>query len=557
MALDQTIIATALGKIVEEFNSFSSLSWVVTIYLLTSTITIPIAGKLSDLFGRRGVLLTGVGIFGVASLLSGGAQNIEQLILYRALQGVGGGIIMSNAFSIIGDLFAPRERGRWMGLFGGVFGIASVIGPLLGGFLTESHQVFSLTTDWRWTFWINVPIGIVSFIIIAMYCPAIKHEKKPKIDYFGALTLSVALSLIVLAADNTEKVFADLLNSTSMTAGVLRTIMLAVAVAAIGLFIWIERRVKEPIIDLKHFQNRNFVLMMMIAVVVGAAMLGSILYLTQFNQQVFGATPTQAGLMILPLMAGLVIFSAITGQIVSRTGRYKKLLVGGFAVSSMAIFALSFLAPSSPYIQEAVTMFFAGVGIGVAMPLMNLAVQNEFSQKELGAVTASSQLFRNLGSTIGTAVFGGILTAGLVTGLGDVEKIPYIQQLKQSPESSEMLNKIDTDTALSLNMAEQKDKVNDVVGKAIPVEINKKFEALNIPDAQKEQLKQEAVIKAEADFQAKQEYFSHKIVHTFSDSLHGIFYGSAVLMLAGFIVAIAVKEKPLRSGKPGEAPGVA
>lgn len=556
VALDQTIIATALGKIVEEFNSFSSLSWVVTAYLLTSTITVPIAGKLSDIFGRRTVLLVGVGLFVLSSFLSGSSQSIEQLIAYRALQGVGGGIIMSNAFAIIGDLFAPRERGRWMGLFGGVFGIASVIGPLLGGFLTEGHQIFSLTTDWRWTFWINVPIGIISFIVIAIYSPSIKRKLKPSIDYLGAIFLSSALSVIVLAADNTDKVFADFLDATGMSLGVLRAIMLASAAIAIGIFVWIEKRAKEPIMELSHFKNRNFVLMMSIATLVGAAMLGSILYLTQFNQQVFGADPTESGLMLLPLMAGLVICSTITGQVVSKTGKYKALLVGGFAISTVATFALSFLVPDSLYWHEAVMMFFVGVGFGVAMPVMNLAVQNEFSQKELGAVTASSQLFRNLGSTIGVAVFGGILTAGITVSLGNVEKIPYIEQLTKQPQAAKMLGNIDADTALNLNTVEQKEKVNTEISKALPTIVNQQVIAMQLPKPAQEQAKQKLSKQIKQDFDKKQSDFNDKIVSSFSDSLRNIFYGSTILMFAGLITSLFVKEKTLRSGKPDETPVV-
>jgi len=554
VALDQTIIATALGKIVEEFDSFSSLSWVVTAYLLTSTITVPIAGKLSDIFGRRTLLLTGVALFVLSSFLSGSAQNIEQLIAYRALQGVGGGIIMSNAFSIIGDLFAPRERGRWMGLFGGVFGIASVIGPLLGGFLTEGHQFFSLTTDWRWTFWINVPIGIISFIIIAIYSPSIKQKIKPSIDYLGAILLSLGLSTIVLAADNTDKVFAGFLDATGMSLTLLRTIMLLGAAIFIGLFIWVEKRAKEPIMELKHFQNRNFVLMMTIATLVGAAMLGSILYLTQFNQQVFGADPTESGLMLLPLMAGLVVFSAITGQVVSKTGKYKALLVGGFAVSTIATFALSFLTPESIYWHEAVMMFFVGVGFGVAMPIMNLAVQNEFSQEELGAVTASSQLFRNLGSTIGTAVFGGILTAGITASLGNIEKIPYIEQLTQQPQASQMLDKVDADTALSLNTVDQKEKINAQLNASLSKSIDEQMKAMQIPTEAQPQLKTTFAKQVKTDFEKKQNDFNTQVVNSFSDSLRTIFYGSAMLMFAGLVVSLFVTEKTLKSGKPNETP---
>lgn len=208
VALDQTIIATALGKIVEEFNSFSSLTWVVTAYLLTTTVTVPIAGKMSDIFGRRRVLLSGVIIFALGSLWSGASGSIEQLILARAFQGIGGGIIMANAFTVAGDLFSPRERGKWQGLIGAVFGLSSVIGPLLGGFLTDPHSFLGLTTNWRWTFWINVPIGIISFFIIAKYLPLIKHDHKPKIDVLGANLLTVALSTLILAVDNTERIFA-------------------------------------------------------------------------------------------------------------------------------------------------------------------------------------------------------------------------------------------------------------------------------------------------------------------------------------------------------------
>ncbi|HSW92082.1 MAG TPA: MFS transporter, partial [Candidatus Saccharimonadales bacterium] len=283
VALDQTIISTALGKIVEDFNAFSSLTWVVTAYLITTTITTPIAGKLSDMFGRRIVILTGVTIFTIGSFLSGTSGNIDQLIMYRALQGIGGGIITANAFTIIGDLFAARERGKWQGLIGAVFGIASVIGPLLGGFLTEAHHIINWTTDWRWTFFINVPIGLAAFAIIAIFCPPLKHENKPSVDYVGAGLLAVILATIVLAVDNTDKIFADLLTSTGMSLTTLRLIMSAIVVAALAAFIAVERRVKEPILDLSFFKNRNFLILTGIAMSVGAGMLGSIIYLTQFN----------------------------------------------------------------------------------------------------------------------------------------------------------------------------------------------------------------------------------------------------------------------------------
>jgi len=225
VALDQTIIATALGKIVEEFNAYDSLSWIVTAYLLTTTITVPIAGKLSDLFGRKLVLLAGVAIFGAGSLLSGMAGDVNQLVLWRAVQGIGGGIITANAFTIIGDLFAARERGRWQGMIGAVFGLSSVIGPLLGGWLTDGQAILGFTTDWRWTFLINVPVAIIAFLLIMTFCPPLKHDNKPKIDYFGAVFLTIALATLVLAVDNTETIFADVMDTFNLSLTGLRLIM--------------------------------------------------------------------------------------------------------------------------------------------------------------------------------------------------------------------------------------------------------------------------------------------------------------------------------------------
>ena len=204
VALDQTIIATALGAIVTEFDSFSSIGFIVTAYLLTSTVTVPIAGKLSDMYGRRPILLAGVGIFTIGSLLGGISPSVEWLIAWRALQGIGGGMIMANAFTIVGDLFAPRERGKWQGFIGAVFGMSSIIGPLLGGWLTDNQSLFGLTTDWRWTFFINVPIGIAAGFVIARFCPTFKHADKQQPDYLGALLITNELASIVLSVDNTE-----------------------------------------------------------------------------------------------------------------------------------------------------------------------------------------------------------------------------------------------------------------------------------------------------------------------------------------------------------------
>jgi EmrB/QacA subfamily drug resistance transporter len=541
VALDQTIISTALGKIVEDFNAFSSLTWVVTAYLITTTITTPIAGKLSDMFGRRTVILAGVTIFTVGSLLSGTSANIDQLILWRALQGIGGGIIMANAFTIVGDLFAARERGKWQGLIGAVFGIASVIGPLLGGFLTEAHSIFGLVTDWRWTFFINVPVGIAAFAIIAIFCPPLRHETKPRVDYVGAGLLAVILATLVLAVDNTEIIFADLLESTGMNLVTLRVVMAAIIVAALTAFIRVERRVKEPILQLDFFKNRNFVLLSAIAMTVGAGMLGSILYLTQFNQQVFGASPTESGLMLMPMIAGLMVASIMVGRLVSKTGKYKRFMVSGFVMAGVSMAALLTLTPESTFLQEAIIMVFVGAGIGAGMPLMAIATQNEFEQKDLGVATSTNQLFRGLGSTIGVAIFGSMLTLGVSNSIGDMSNDAYIQTLKQSPAASQIIGDKTNDagTLLTLNMPETKQKITDGFETGI--------DQLAAPQQVKDGLKK--------DFTEKQTAYGDKVVDAFADSMHVIFGVAASVMFLALILSLALKERPLQSASPEQTPG--
>lgn len=540
VALDQTIVSTALGKIVEDFNAFSSLSWIVTAYLLTTTITVPIAGKLSDLFGRRTLLIIGVAIFGLGSFLSGISGNIDQLIIYRAIQGIGGGIITANAFTIVGDLFAARERGKWQGLIGAVFGMSSVIGPLLGGWLTQGANIFGTTTDWRWTFFINVPIAIAALALIAIFCPPLKRDRRPKIDYKGAALLTVALATLILAVDNTEMIFADLLSTTGMSLLALRIVMFAIVAAATVGFILTERKAEEPILPPSFFRNKNFVRIIGIAALFGSAFMGAILYLTQFNQQVYGASPTDSGLMLLPMVAGLMTTSIASGQIISHTGKYKIFMQVGIVVATIMVFLLTTLHPDTPYWHEAIIMTLLGAGLGVVMPVMNLAVQAEFKQHDLGAATSSSQLFRGLGTTIGVAVFGAVLTAGLASHIGDMSKNAYIQTLQSTPAGKLIVqDPSDTNTLLNLNMHDTKQLITD------------KFESsiAELPSAAQD--------KARESFYANQQEYNDTIVNAFSDSLRGIFITSGVLMAIAAVLVFSLKERELPSGKPGESPGVA
>jgi EmrB/QacA subfamily drug resistance transporter len=537
VALDQTIIATALGKIVQDFNAFDSLSWIVTAYLLTATITVPIAGKLSDIFGRRTVLLVGVAIFVAGSLMGGLSPNVVSLVLWRAFQGIGGGIITANAFTIVGDLFAARERGRWQGIIGAVFGLSSVVGPLLGGFLTDGQHIFNLTTDWRWTFFINVPIGIIAFALIAVYAPPLRHEGKSKIDFVGAALLAVFLGVLILAVDNTATIFKGLLDSSGLSLTGLRFIMYSIVATAGVAFVLVERKVQEPILPMTFFKNRNFVLLIAAAALFGAAFLGTILYLTQFNQQVFGATPSQSGLMLLPLIGGLVLTSILAGQIVSRLGRYKILMQIGFTLATVTVFALTTLNAGSSYGQEVVIMVFLGMGMGVALPTLNLAIQNEFEQRQLGVATSSSQLFRSLGSTLGTAIFGALLTAGIVSSIGDIQSSAYVQSLKTSPAISKIGDLNDANTILTLNTPSVK--------KEITAGADASFMKLPAPIAK----------VAKDKFTDNQKNFSSRVVNAFSDSLQRIFLIAAILMAGATVLIFMLKERILKTAKSSDTPG--
>lgn len=541
VALDQTIIATALGKIVEQFNAFDSLSWIVTAYLLTTTITVPIAGKLSDIFGRRLILLIGVGVFTIGSLLSGTSQSVIELIAWRALQGIGGGIITANAFTIVGDLFAARERGRWQGLIGAVFGLSSLIGPLLGGWLTDGQHVFGLTTDWRWTFFINIPVGIAAFIIIRIFSPSLKRNdnKKPKIDFVGAGLLAVVLGVLILAVDNTGTTFSGFLSATGWSLNGLRIVMYSIVAVSIAAFIVAEKKASEPIIPLRFFKNRNYVTLITIAMLFGAAFLGSIIYLTQFNQQVFGASPTQSGLMLLPMVGGLMFSSIASGQIISRVGRYKIFMQVGFVVATLGMLLLSTLTADSTYMYEAFIMVAMGLGMGVAMPTLNLAIQNEFEQHDLGVATSSSQLFRSLGSTIGTAVFGALLTAGIISGIGNIQSTPYVQALSKSPAVSKIGNLSDANTILTLNTPDLKKTVISQGDSGIDML------GLPLPLAQ----------HAKDTLQINQNDFSKIVTHAFANSLHNIFFAASVIVGLATILVFTLKERVLKSANPTDTPG--
>ncbi len=538
VALDQTIVSTSLSAIVSEFNNYDALGLIVTSYLLATTVTVPLAGKLSDMYGRKPLLIIGVTLFTVTSLFSGASPTVEWLIVWRTLQGVGGGIVTANTFTIIGDLFTPIERGKWQGIIGAVFGISSAIGPLLGGYLTDSQHIFGMVTSWRWTFYINVPIGIIAAILILIYCPKIKHDKLHRPDYLGALLITICLASIVLAVDNTEIVFKAIMDNGTPVGFIKFSLWISAIISGL-LFFVNEKRAKQPILPLKFFRNKTYALISVIAMLFGVGFMGSILYLTQFNQQVFNASASQAGIMLLPMTIGMMISSILVGRLVSESGRYKGYLLTGFAISTIMLFSLVSLKPDSPYWHEAVIIAILGLGLSMSMPILSLAVQNEFEQKNLGAATSSIQLFRGLGSTVGTAILSGMLMSGIMTYIGDPGKLEFIQMMKQSESSyTSMIGKdIDANALLNINMMKEDIR-------------NKSFVAISkteMSDEHKEYLKNKII--------TSQDKYSDDIIQAFTKSLHSIFIVGSIMTFGAFLLALFIKEKPLRS-QMDSAPGV-
>lgn len=402
--LDGTMVATAMPTIVGELGGLDHLSWVVTAYLLAATVSTPLYGKLGDLFGRKHLFQAAIVIFLLGSVLCGIARSMPELIVFRAVQGIGGGGLIVLAQAIVGDLLSPRERGRYQGYFGALFGVSSVAGPLLGGFFTDQ-------LSWRWAFYVNVPVGIVALIVTSAVLPASAHRSRVQLDFAGAALLTAAAAALVLMTTWAGSAYEW--GSPAIVG--LGALTLALSAA----FVAVERRAPEPIIPLRLFRVPNFAVAGGASVLIGVALFGSISFLPLFLQVVTGASATDSGLLLAPLMLGMLSASVVAGRLVGRTGRYKRFPVAGMAVATIGMLLLSTLDATTSRLQVSAFMVVLGIGLGLTMQILVLAVQNAVAMSDLGVATSTVNFCRSIGGSVGVAVFGAVFSSRLAVGLAD------------------------------------------------------------------------------------------------------------------------------------------
>jgi EmrB/QacA subfamily drug resistance transporter len=411
-ALDQTIVSTAMPRIVADLKGLELYAWVTTVYLLSSTVMVPIWGKLSDLYGRKPIMIAGIGIFVVGSWLCGLSGNMVELIVFRGIQGVGGGALFTGAFAVIGDLFPPRERGKYAGLVGGVFGLASVIGPVVGGFFTE-HGTVDLggvhIAGWRWIFYLNLPLSILALFMIITRMPAFTRRRKAVIDVAGAALIAVSVAALMLALSWGGQVHPW---TSPIILGLFATFGLGFL-----LFLRVEQRAIEPVMPMALFRIKAFWTTTLASFLISMAFMGVVTFLPLYLQLGLGVPATQSGLAILPMMFGLVLASTVAGRMVSNSGRYKGYMIGGALLLIVGITLLSRMGAGASVGQVAWRMFVVGLGLGPAQSLFSTVAQNAAPEGQLGVVTSASQFFRQIGSAVGAAAFGALLTARLAAEL--------------------------------------------------------------------------------------------------------------------------------------------
>jgi EmrB/QacA subfamily drug resistance transporter len=474
-ALDQTIVATALPTIVGDLGGLSHLSWVVTAYLLTSTASTPLYGKISDIYGRKVVFQAAIIIFLVGSLFAAVSQTMMQLVLSRGVQGIGAGGLMAMAFAIIGDVVPPNQRGRYTGYLGAVFAVASVAGPLLGGFFVDS-------LTWRWSFWVNIPVGLAAFAVTSSVLKLEVVRQKHRIDYQGAALIVAGVTCILLALvwGGNEHPWGSPTIVGLLVGGALLS----------AAFVWWETRAPEPLLPLRLFQDSVFTIGTVLLTLAGVGMFGAMVYMPVYLQVVKGASATGSGLQTVPLMAGIMITSIGTGRLITKTGRYKLYPIVGLAISAVGTLLLSTMGPDTSQVMASVWMFVLGFGIGMVMQVVILAVQNSAEQSDLGVVTSSATFFRTMGGAFGVAIYGALFNSRLAAELTDA--LP--------PGAAEQLGGTSADI---INSPESI--------RALPAEI------------------------------------SSAVIDAVSSSLSTVFLAATPVFVLGAILAVFLKEKPLRA----------
>ncbi len=532
-ALDQTIVSTAMPTIFRELGgNLSNYSWVFTAYLLTSTVTVPIYGKLSDLWGRKWFFMGGIVMFLLGSALSGASQNITQLIIFRAVQGIGAGAIMPIAFAIIGDIFPPAERGKWQGLFSGVFGLASIVGPALGGFITDHFS-------WRWIFYINLPLGAAALVVLFFTLPVFRNPSASRIiDYLGTVLLLVGVTPLLLGFS----LAGDGPGQYAWDSWQIITCFAIAGAGTLAFIFWELFGAKEPVLDLRLFKNSIFTISNLATVMIGAAMFGTILYIPLFLQYIVGVTATNSGSLLTPLMMGWVVASIISGQLLSRLGRYKVLAIVGVILTVVGMFLMSRVAVTTGQGSVVLNMVILGLGMGTVIALFTIVVQNAFPIYKIGVVTAALTFFRQIASTVGTAVFGALLSNQFTSTFPGQLKAAFPGNTPQS--TLDNLQQHFANYNLLGLPANQVQQIHDGLAQQIAA-----------------QLLQRNVPPAAATQQANQ--LATDTLHQLFDALKGalvsgiqeVFFVAFIMLCLALVTILFLKEIPLR--KQGAPSGLA
>jgi EmrB/QacA subfamily drug resistance transporter len=496
-ALDQTVVGTAMPRIISELGGFSQYTWVTTAYIITSAVTVPITGKLTDIYGRKFFYIGGLGVFVLGSVLCGLSNTMNQIIIFRGLQGIGAGIMMANAFTVIGDLFPPATRGKYQGFMSAVFGLSSIIGPSLGGYITDN-------LSWHWVFFVNVPLGVIIILLFIFVFPNFRPDNlKHSIDYSGVVLLILTVVPMMLALSWGGVEFAW---GSSQIIG-----MFIFSAVALVVFLFLERRSKEPIVPLSIFRDRIVAISSVMMFLTAAGMFGSIVFIPLFFQGVLGATATSSGNFVTPMMLGVVFGSAISGQVLSRAGGHYRLQGAiGLAIMAFGMWLLSQMTMDTSNGTAVRNMVITGFGLGITMPLYMLAIQNAVPYKMLGVATSTSAFFRSIGGSVGLAVFGSVMNNRFAAELG--AKLPSTIKSMIPPQQLDTL----MHNPQALMSPEAQEQLRGIIG----------------------QMGDKGAAILQQVLQALRESLSLSISH--------VFLYSFIAMVLAFIINLFLKEIPLR-----------